>query len=70
MRLFMINFAYLSVLFLTSCSAQTLYRTGQAWQRNECNKSLDEKERAHCAASTSATYEEYKRQAEAAKGVQ
>ena len=53
---------------LQACSSQLAYGTGQAWQRQECNKINDAQERSRCMASASTSYEDYKRQAEAAKG--
>lgn len=53
---------------LPACSSQALYGTGQAWQRQECNKIVDSQERGRCMASASTSYDEYKRQSEAAKG--
>lgn len=52
---------------LQGCSSQQIYGAGQAWQRQECNKIADAQERGRCMASASSSYEEYKRQAEAAK---
>ncbi|MDP2064988.1 MAG: hypothetical protein Q8K38_03360 [Burkholderiaceae bacterium] len=52
---------------LAGCSMQQLYGTGQAWQRSECNKIIDTQERNRCAASTQTSYEDYRRQSDAAK---
>jgi hypothetical protein len=54
---------------LQACSAQQMYGAGQAWQHQECNKINDVQERGRCMASASTSYEEYKRQVEAAKGM-
>ncbi|MFZ2648987.1 MAG: hypothetical protein WA210_02675 [Burkholderiaceae bacterium] len=51
-----------------ACSTQQAYGAGQAWQRQECNKIIDAQERGRCMASTNTSYDEYKRQAEAARG--
>ena len=51
---------------LTACSSQQLYGAGQAWQRNECFKIADQQERSRCLASSSTSYEQYKREAKAA----
>jgi hypothetical protein len=53
---------------LSGCSAAQVYGAGQAWQRIECSKINDAQERTRCMASTSTSYEGYKRQVEAAKG--
>lgn len=46
----------------TGCTTQQLYNTGQAWQRNECNRLMDQQERSRCLSSTSTSYEAYKQQ--------
>ena len=53
---------------LPACSSQQLYGVGQEWQKNECNKIIDMPERNRCMGSTKTSYEDYKRQSEAAKG--
>jgi hypothetical protein len=58
----------LGVASLAGCSSQMAYNSGQAWQRQECMKLLDAEQRQRCLASTATTYEDYRRQAEAAKG--
>ncbi|MDH3210544.1 MAG: hypothetical protein OEL91_09240 [Burkholderiaceae bacterium] len=52
---------------LAGCSSWRAYATGQAWQRNECNKLIDRQERQRCVAEVDATYEEYQRDAEEAQ---
>lgn len=51
----------------TGCTTQQLYGAGQAWQRQECNKINDAQERSRCMSSSSSSYDEYKRDAEAAR---
>ncbi|MDE2372290.1 MAG: hypothetical protein KGN16_25195 [Burkholderiales bacterium] len=63
----MLAAALVSAISLFGCSSQQAYGAGQAWQRLECNKIMDAQERSRCMASASTSYEEYKRQAEAAK---
>jgi hypothetical protein len=46
------------------------YGAGQAWQKQECNKIVDAQERSRCMARSSPSYEDYKRQTEAAKSEQ
>jgi hypothetical protein len=58
----------LSIACLSGCSSQQLYGVGQGWQRNECNRIIDLQERNRCMASANASYEEYRRQSEAADG--
>ncbi len=52
---------------VSACSSMQAYGAGQAWQRQECNKLPDAAERSRCMASASTSYEDYRRQAEAAK---
>jgi hypothetical protein len=54
-------------LFLSACSSQQLYNAGQAWQQNQCNKMEDATERNRCMASAKTSYDDYQREAEAAK---
>lgn len=49
------------------CSTQQAYSAGQAWQRQECNKIQDAQDRSRCMDSTQTSYEDYKRQSEAAR---
>lgn len=57
----------LAVAGLPGCSTQQAYGGGQAWQRQECNKLMDADQRSRCMASANTSYDDYKRQAEAAK---
>jgi hypothetical protein len=52
---------------LAGCSSQQLYYAGQAWQQNQCDKMQDAAERNRCMASTKTSYDDYQREAEAAK---
>jgi hypothetical protein len=51
---------------LAGCTTQQSYAVGQTWQRNECQKLPDAQERGRCLASAATSYEEYRRQADAA----
>lgn len=53
---------------LAGCSSQQLYGGGQAWQQQECNKLMDAQERNRCMSSAKRSYDEYRREADAAKG--
>ena len=52
---------------LVACSSQQMYGSGQAWQKNQCSKIIDAQERSRCMASTSTSYDEYRRQQQAAQ---
>lgn len=54
---------------LPGCSAQQVYGSGQAWQRNECNRLPGADERRRCLESNSRSYEDYRRESQAAKDV-
>jgi hypothetical protein len=57
----------LLTLALHGCSSQQVYGAGQAWQRQDCTRINDAQERNRCMARASTSYEDYKRQAEAAR---
>ncbi|MCU0775968.1 MAG: hypothetical protein MUC74_16200 [Ideonella sp.] len=48
------------------CSASQLYTAGQQWQRTECRR-LPPSEQERCLQSTAMSFEEYQRQAAAAR---
>ncbi len=55
-----------TVVALSSCSARQWYSAGQQWQASECRKRpIAERER--CMNSNAMSYEEYQREAAAAK---
>jgi hypothetical protein len=56
--------AVLTVSSLEGCSAQQAYSTGQAWQRNQCQKIPDKAEFERCAANAAEPYETYKAKSE------
>jgi hypothetical protein len=60
--------ALIAAPFFSACSSQQFYGVGQTWQRNECYKINDAQERSRCMSSASTSYEDYKRQSDAAKG--
>ena len=57
-----IGIAATALITGTGCTTQQLYSTGQAWQRNECNRLMDQQERSRCLSSSSTSYEAYKQQ--------
>ena len=54
-------------MLLGACSSQQLYDSGQAWQRNECQKLNDKAERDQCLASNKDNFETYKKKSESAR---
>ena len=67
MRFSTLFFAIAATASLTSCSSHQWYDAGQEWKKNECNRIIDMQERNRCASSNKASYDDYKRQSEAAK---
>ena len=49
------------------CTSPQLYGGGQAWQRTECQRIQDFQQRKRCLDSAALSYEEYQKQAAAAK---
>jgi hypothetical protein len=52
------------VAAFSACTAEQLYGSGQAWQRNQCSRMPDKADADRCAAGTNTTYDTYKRQPE------
>ena len=67
MRSLVLGILALVALCTTSCSSQQAYSTGQAMQRNECNKNIDFQDRQRCVEKANMSHDTYQRQAEAAK---
>jgi len=59
--------ALATALAATACSSEQVYSAAQTWQRNECYRINDTAERQRCLSSNSRSYDEYQRQAEAAR---
>ena len=55
-----------AALLFAGCSAAQLYGAGQQWQRTECRR-LPPGEQERCLQSTAMSFEEYQRQAAAAR---
>lgn len=56
----------LSAASISACTSQQLYSAGQEWQRTECRR-LPIGEQERCFKSTAMTYEQYRREAAAAR---
>ena len=65
MKAILVLMPLLVALSLSACTTEQAYNTGQAWQRNQCNKLPDKAEFDRCVSKTDTTYESYKRQREA-----
>ena len=47
---------------VAGCSLRQAYDSAQGWQRNACSRMVDSIERERCVASTTTTYDDYRRQ--------
>lgn len=56
-----------TVVMITGCTTRQAYITGQEWQRNQCNRIVDNVERSRCIEQSNMSYEDYKRQTESLK---
>jgi hypothetical protein len=56
-----------AALSAPGCSWQQAYSAGQEWQRNACNRLLEQTERERCLGGTSMSYDDYRRRPDAAK---
>ncbi|ACB35930.1 conserved hypothetical protein [Leptothrix cholodnii SP-6] len=54
--------------FLGACSSRMAYESGQAMQRNACDKIIDMQERQRCMARVNMPYDKYQREADEARG--
>ncbi len=52
---------------VSGCSLQQVYSSAQGWQRNQCNRLVDQTERERCVANASLSYDDYQRKTEGAK---
>ncbi len=64
MKAIFIPIPMLIALSLAACTAEQVYGSGQAWQRNQCNQLPDKADFDRCMKKTDATYDSYKRQME------
>ena len=55
------------MLSVTGCTWQQAYSASQTFQRNACNRLVEQTERERCLSNTNMTYDNYRRQTEAAK---
>lgn len=48
-------------MLAASCTWQQGYTAAQGWQRNACNRLVEQVEREHCLSNTTMTYDDYQR---------
>jgi hypothetical protein len=51
----------------SGCTWQQAYSAGQGWQRNACNRLVEQVERERCLSNFNMSYEDYRRQTDGAK---
>ncbi len=49
-------------LLCTGCSSQQLFTTGQAWQRQQCDRLADAQDRQRCLERAAVDYDRYRRE--------
>jgi hypothetical protein len=64
---FALFLSLLASLLAAGCSTQTIYASGQAWQRDQCQKLNDKSERDRCLANASDSYDTYRTKADTLK---
>ena len=52
----------IAAVMLAACSAERLYESAQAYQRNQCGTIADRADYDRCVTSTNASYDAYTRQ--------
>ncbi|MET0165541.1 MAG: hypothetical protein ABWY07_07130 [Burkholderiales bacterium] len=50
----------------SGCTWQQAYSVRQEWQRNACNRFIEQTERELCLSSTNMSYDEYRRRVDGA----
>jgi hypothetical protein len=62
-----------SIMLLTcfiacaSCSNKELYNASRGWQQNECQKIVENEDRARCMEAATKSFEQYKKEQETVK---
>ena len=51
----------------SGCTWQQAYASAQGWQRNACNKFVDQTERERCMSNANMPYEDYRSRGEGTK---
>ena len=60
--------AFALVCAASGCTSEQLYGAGQGWQRNECNRVLDQGDRERCLERANVSQGEYQRQSGVGRG--
>ena len=67
LRVLLVTVLAFAAIAATACSSQQFYASGQAQQRNGCDKIVDFQERQRCMGKANTSYDTYQRQTEEAK---
>lgn len=59
-----LEFFAVGAALLAGCSTQQAYYSAQQYERNQCERMLDQGARERCLANAAASYDDYKRRAE------
>jgi hypothetical protein len=51
-----------ATIYVSGCTAEQVYGSGQAWQQSQCSKIPDKAEFDRCMSKANTPYESYKRQ--------
>lgn len=57
----------LAVLAGAGCTTEQIYNSAQGWRRSECNRIVDEAQRARCMTEADRSFDAYRREADAAQ---
>jgi hypothetical protein len=68
MRIPLLLTATTLAITLSACTSRMAYESGQAMQRNACDKIIDMQERQRCMARVNVPYDKYRREADEARG--
>jgi hypothetical protein len=51
----------LALLLLAACTSRQIYNSAAGWRQNECQKILENDERARCMQTANKDYDSYKK---------
>ena len=52
----------LTLACLSACTTEQGYNSVKGWQRNECNKRIDNREREQCLKDANQSYDDYQKE--------
>ncbi|MFY9329629.1 MAG: hypothetical protein WAO76_16675 [Georgfuchsia sp.] len=54
--------ALAAVTLVSACTSEQAYNSIKGWQKNECNRRVDNRDREQCLLDADTSYDEYKKQ--------